>query len=544
MDYEVSFPSRAAEKYSKRLRFVPVPRQNAYLSLNEVDRKNYGKQGGTAIIIVPEVTCGFRFFYCKNCKKACWQKKEKRKKRKENDMKRIKISDKTLCRDDKTFSFKEKLEIIRQREKLKCYIMQLPEIENARPDILMVRTASSFVNDSIISVAAGSNEESIDNAFASLSAAKKGRIRIEVPTSPVGMEYFMHKKPEKMIVWVEQAVKKAVSLCSDVEFCAVDATRAEHDFLKKIIKTAVDAGAKSVSVCDSAAGMLPDDFAKFGQEIAESVNVPVGVDCSDKNGLASAEAIMAVRQGVDFVKTTVGGDGVSLESFAGMVKNCGDSYGFSAGLSYTEMHRIIAQMRWISDGTKNGKNISSSSDVEENSIRLDAKDDISAVAAAVAKLGFDLSDEDNKRVHEEVCRVAEKKTVGAKELDAIVATVALQVPDSYKLENYVINNGNIISSSAQITLSRDGKTMQGVAIGDGPIDAAFVAIEQIIGHRYELDDFQIQSVTEGKEAVGNALVKLRYEGKLYSGNGVSTDIIGASIRAYISAVNKNAYEEK
>ena len=146
-------------------------------------------------------------------------------------------------------------------------------------------------------------------------------------------------------------------------------------------------------------------------------------------------------------------------------------------------------------------------------------------------------------MYEEFRRVAAKKKVGARELDAIVASVALQVPASYTLENYVINNGNIISSSAQITLCRDGKTMQGVCLGDGPIDAAFHAMEQIIGHHYELDDFQIQAVTEGKEAMGAALVKLRAGGKLYSGNGISTDIIGASIRAYLGAVNKIVYEE-
>ena len=107
----------------------------------------------------------------------------------------------------------------------------------------------------------------------------------------------------------------------------------------------------------------------------------------------------------------------------------------------------------------------------------------------------------------------------------------------------MITNGNIISASAQITLAKGEQMMQGVCIGDGPINAAFLAIEQIIGHRYELDDFQIQSVTEGTEAMGAALVKLRAGGKLYSGNGISTDIIGASIRAYINAVNKIVYEE-
>ena len=136
-----------------------------------------------------------------------------------------------------------------------------------------------------------------------------------------------------------------------------------------------------------------------------------------------------------------------------------------------------------------------------------------------------------------------KKQVGSKELDAIIATVAHQVPPTYRLENYVMNSGNHISSTANIELEKGSRSLKAVGMGDGPIDAAFRTVEQIIGHHYELDDFQIQSVTEGKEAMGSALIKLRSEGKLYSGQGISTDIMGAAIRAYISAVNKIVYEE-
>ena len=109
--------------------------------------------------------------------------------------------------------------------------------------------------------------------------------------------------------------------------------------------------------------------------------------------------------------------------------------------------------------------------------------------------------------------------------------------------NKPLNPLRIITASAQITLQREGKSLQGVCIGDGPIDAAFRAIDQIIGHHYELDDFQIQAVTEGKEAVGKAVIKLRAAGRLYSGSGISTDILGASLRAYLNAVNKIIYEE-
>ena len=126
---------------------------------------------------------------------------------------------------------------------------------------------------------------------------------------------------------------------------------------------------------------------------------------------------------------------------------------------------------------------------------------------------------------------------------AIIASAALQVPPTYRLESYVINTGNTISASAQMKLTKNGQTLSGVSLGDGPVDAAFLAIESILGRHYELDDFQIQAVTEGREAMGESVVKLRSGGKLYSGRGISTDIIGASVHAYLNAINKIVYEE-
>ena len=158
---------------------------------------------------------------------------------------------------------------------------------------------------------------------------------------------------------------------------------------------------------------------------------------------------------------------------------------------------------------------------------------------------YELTDEDVGNVYEEFKRVtAQKDTVSAKELEAMIASSAMQVPSSYHVESYVCNSGNTIQSLASVALIRDGVACNGVSTGDGPIDASFRAIEQAIGHHYELDDFQIQSVTEGREALGSALVKLRSGGKLYSGNGLSTDIVGASIRAYINALNKIVHEEE
>jgi 2-isopropylmalate synthase len=150
--------------------------------------------------------------------------------------------------------------------------------------------------------------------------------------------------------------------------------------------------------------------------------------------------------------------------------------------------------------------------------------------------------EDLNKVYEEFQRVCSKKgAITDRELEAIVASTAMQVPSTYHLGTYFVNSGNVMTATANLILIKDGKELTGVSTGDGPIDAAFHAIEQIIGHHYELDDFNVQAVTKGREAVGSAVIRLRADGKLYSGNGVSTDIVGACIRAYINALNKIVY---
>ena len=458
-------------------------------------------------------------------------------------MKQIMIADTTLCAEEGVFGFKEKLEIARQLDKLCVDVIELPEISDTKADSLYVRTAASFVKNSIISVAAGSNADSVSNAISALSTAKKGRVRIEVPVSPVGMEYIARKKADPMLAWIDEAIRTAKTSLEDVEFCAVDATRAEPEFLEKAIHIATQAGATTISLCDSAAEMLPDDFAAFVENYSKDLTVPVGVRCENANGLASAASVLAVRSGASCIKTDVTGVYAPMADVASMLKNCGNRYDYSAGINQTELFRILKQISWIANNAKNERSAMTVATNDEAGTSLGEGDDQATVISFVSKLGYDLSEEDQKRVYEEFLRVAAKKSVGSKELDAIVASVALQVPATFKLVNYVVNNGNIISASAQITLEKGDSILQGVCIGDGPVDAAFRAIDQIIGHHYELDDFQIQSVTEGKEAMGSALVKLRAAGKLYSGNGISTDIIGASIRAYLNAVNKIVYEE-
>lgn len=457
------------------------------------------------------------------------------------NMKRIFISDTTLCRKQGVFSFKERLEIARRLEKLGVNAIELPEISNTKVDSLFIRTAASFVTDAVISVGAG-NEESVGNASEALKAVKNSRIRIDLPVSVVGMEYGFHMKPAGMLEHIASCVSLASGSGFDVEFCAQDSTRAEPDFLRSAIDRAIESGAKHITLCDDSSSMLPDDLAEFVRNASEGKTADFAVKCSNKNYIAVSSCIVCVKEGITCIKTSTDGiDAAPLEELAFLIENIGNGYGISSSIRYTNLHRIVSQIKKVSGGgsTDTGAALSFEDD---GAMTLDRNDDRNAVINTAIKLGYDLSEEDEIKVYDEFVRVAEKKKVGAKELDAIIASVAMQVPATYQLANYVINTGNIISASAQITLVRDGKELHGISIGDGSVDAAFRAIEGIIGHKYELDDFQIQAITEGKEAIGSALVKLRSEGRLYSGNGISTDIIEASIKAYISAVNKIVYE--
>ena len=455
-------------------------------------------------------------------------------------MKQIKISDTTLCDVKNSLSFKQKLEIARQLDRLGVDAVELGEIGPSKADTLLIRTISSFVKNSVISVAATSSTESIHRAAEALSSAAHPRIRVALPMSSSVMEYSLHKKQDKMLVYVRVMVEMAKKLCDDVEFAALDATHAEEDFLKEAVRIAAGAGASVITICDDAAILLPDDFAAFVTRVTEGVDAKIGVQVSDKNHVATAAAVLAVKAGAAGVKTSVAGEITPLRDFGAILSSIKENYGIYADIRSTELHRIVDQIEWIISGKAN----TAVREIADDGVKLGVNDTIDTVRDMTEKLGYDLSDEDIRKVYDEFRRIARKKSVGVKELDAIVASTALQVPSTYTLENYVINSGNIITASAQITLNKEGKPITGISVGDGPIDAAFNALDQIIGRHFELDDFNIQTVTQEKEAMGNALVRLRAGGRIYAGTGLSTDIISASIRAYINAVNKVVYEEQ
>ncbi|MBR4910282.1 MAG: hypothetical protein IKZ47_03040 [Clostridia bacterium] len=459
-------------------------------------------------------------------------------------MKTIFVADTTLNRS-KVFGFKESIEIARQLEKLKVDIIELPKIASEAKDVLLIKTIASSVKSTVLSVEGGTSEGEIDLVAAALASAKCPRIRISLPVSDVGMEYGFHKKGPAMTKLAGELVKYAAAKCGDIEFCALDATRADIKTLTDILNAAVDAGAKAVTLYDNEGMLFPDEMADFVSNVRTGVQgvdgILFGICCSDATGMAAASSFAVLRKGADIVKTCVGGDITGLMTAIEIFRTSKFHAGLTTNIDFTSSNTILSRIEWIISGDKDENEADTKADAGE--ISLDVDDDIDAVRAAALKIGYDLSDEDIKKVYSEFKRIANKKNVSLKEMEAIIASTALQVEPVYTLDQYSIQSGNVMTSSAQINMIKDGVTYTGISVGDGPIDAAFRTIEQITGRHFELDDFQIQSITEGHEAMGSALVKLRSGGKLYSGKGLSTDIIGASIRAYISALNKILYEE-
>ena len=467
-------------------------------------------------------------------------------------MRQIKISDVTMKQTGKNFSlsFREKIELAKLLDNLGASVIELEGVGESRTDALRVKSVAAAVKNSIVAVPVALRQDNIEGVWNALKDAKHPRLQVFAPVSSVQMEYLYHKKPEAMLEDIRRSVSVCKALCTDVEFVADDATRGDSAFLSSVITAAVEAGASTVTVCDSAGTMLPGEFSRFISDLYTAIpalkDICLGVSRSDALSLADACAIAAAEQGAGEIKAAAYPQGTaSLPNVAKILAARADAIDAISSVSVAQLSRSMNQIIWMCETERKKTSPFDSGVRQDEGIYLTVHDENDSILKAVAQLGYDLSEEDQPRVIEAFRKIAAKKEqVGIRELDAIVASAAMQVPSTYQLETFVINSGNTIAATAHIRLKKDGQILDGVCLGDGPIDAAFLAIESITGRHYELDDFQLQAVTEGREAMGQTIVRLRSGGKLYSGRGISTDIINAGINAYLSALNKIVYEEE
>ena len=460
-------------------------------------------------------------------------------------MKKIIVSDytlKELCtKDGSQLLFREKLSVALSISRYGADVIELPPVKKAKEDSVVYKTISESVKNSKILIPVGITGESVKIAAECVKSALHPVLQVSLPVSTVQMEYMYRLKGPKMVETIKTLVSMCRSYSEEVEFEALDATRAEIPFLIECIKAAEEAGATSIALSDDSGEMMGDEIGAFVSEVKKETKLPLIIKVSDHLSMGVSDALFALKAGADGVKCSItGGSALSTDDFASALRAKGDKIGVRSSLKFTEIHSDIETLL---------KSMQKSVKEEENAtldgaVFLDSSSTQEEVSEAVKALGYDLDGDDEKKVYDAVKRLTEKKSsIGAKELEAVVASSAMQVPATYTLKSYVSTISNMVNAVSNVILEDENGTLSGVATGDGPIDSAFKAIETCIGHHYELDDFQIQAVTEGKEALGSALVRLRSSGRLYSGNGLSTDICGASIRAYINALNKIAYEE-
>ncbi len=462
-------------------------------------------------------------------------------------MKKIQIRDITLKKlaEDRQISllFRDKTAIAACADSIGADAVELSGIKNLREDTIVYKTIAQNVARAAVVLPVGADAEGVSAAWECIKDAKRPVLQVELPVSTVQMEYNYHMKSDKMIAKIGELVAKAREYCENVEFSALDATRADTSVLIAAVKTAVENGAASVTVCDDAGISLPEEIAELVRTLKAECSVPLFVQVSNKIYMAVSAAISAVTAGAEGIKCAMsGGDALATGALADAVKARSDALGIETSLENTRIHSSIENMLEAINHTAYGTEEAVS---ERTKILLDSDSTLAQLSQAASLLGYDLTDSDCGAVHKALLQVCEKKdSVGAKELEALIASFAMQAPSTYHLESYNTSSSNLAPSMSQVTLKCGDEILVGVSTGDGPIDSAFRAIEQSIGFHYELDDFQVQAVTEGKEALGSAIVRLRNNGKLYSGNGISTDIVAASIRAYINALNKIVFEEE
>ena len=461
-------------------------------------------------------------------------------------MRKINVADITLKKlsEEREIAllFREKSAIAHCADLLGADVIELPAVKKLREDTIIDKTIAQNVQNAILAIPVGFTKEDVVSAWECVKDAKNPRLQVELPVSTLQMEYMYHVKQSAMLEKIAELVSEAKSFCADVEFSALDATRADVEFLIAAAQEAEKNGAQVITVCDDAGASTPEEIADLVQKVKASVNVPVCVQVSDRISMGVAAAFASISAGADGLKCAMDGKDVLLVGkLSDAMSACGAKLNAEIQIDKTIVHSSVDEM--LATISHNEEACEEEIN-DKKKILLDSDSTMAQVAQAAEVLGYQLSDEDIGNVYKALIRACERKgAIGSKEFEALIASFAMQAPSTYHVESYTTTCGNVTNSMSQVILRCNDEVMRGVSTGDGPVDSAFRAIEQCIGHHYELDDFQVQALTEGKEALGSALVRLRNNGKLYSGTGTSTDIVAASIRAYINALNKIVFEE-
>ena len=497
-------------------------------------------------------------------------------------MKRIKIFDTTLRDGEQSpgcsMNLSEKIEMAKQLDKLGVDIIEAGFAIASPMDHKSVQAIASAVTNCTVASLARCTKGDIDAAWDAVKEANHPRIHVFLATSNIHMEYKLKMTREEVLQRITDMVGYARSKCADIEFSAEDASRSEWDFLAQCYSNAVAAGATTLNVPDTVGYSTPQEMADLITYLRANVtgieNVDISVHCHDDLGMAVANSLACIKAGATQVECTVNGIGeragnASLEEIVMALHTRRDFYDAETNINTRQIYRSSKLLSNITGvpippskavvganafahesgihqhgviANAQTYEIMNSTDVgiPQNTMVLGKHSGKHALREKLASMGYEISDQEMEKVFARFKILADKKkNITTADLEALVLHRHNANYETCQLVSHVVNAGDGVPNTSCVKLKRAGEELEEVAIGSGPLDASFKAINRMLGLDIKLDSFSLNAVTDGEDAIGEAVVKIEGpNGRRYTGTGLSTDIIESSIRAYVNGINK------
>ena len=472
----------------------------------------------------------------------------------------------------------EKLEIAQALAKAKVDVIEAGFPVASPGDFNAVRQIAAQIHGPIIAALARANHKDIDCAWQAISKSERPRIHTFIATSDIHLEYKLKMTREEVLTHACEAVRYAKRYTNDVEFSAEDASRSDWGYLCQVYSAVIAAGATVINVPDTVGYTTPDEFARLIHYLRDNVaNIEqaiISVHCHDDLGLAVANSLAAVSAGALQVECAANGLGeragnAALEELVLAIRTRGDYYQAKTNIDTRQIYRlsrlvstltgivvppnkaVIGDNAFAHESGIHQHGVLNNSltyeiiapeiiGISHNSLILGKHSGRHALEERLKSLGYELDNEAIGILFTKFKELADrKKVIFDRDIEALVVDKPADYNECFRLIYHHVSSGNQTMSTASVRLQgSDGTMLEEASGGDGPVDAAFKAIEKAIGIEIQLKDYQLKAVTAGKDALGEATVWVEREGRVFNGRGLSTDVIEASVKAYLNAINR------
>ncbi|HMB00473.1 MAG TPA: 2-isopropylmalate synthase [Spirochaetota bacterium] len=503
-------------------------------------------------------------------------------------MEKVLIFDTTLRDGEQSpgasMSISQKLQIAKQLARLKVDIIEAGFPASSGAQFEACSLIAKQVKGPVIAGLCRAVKSDIEAVYQALKKAPKKRIHTFIATSDIHMRYKLNKKPSEVLKQAERAINFAAGFTNDIEFSAEDATRSDHSFLAEIVEAAIEAGATTINLPDTVGYTIPEEYFQVIRYVRESVpnisNAVLSVHCHNDLGLGVANSLSALKAGARQIECTVNGIGeragnASLEEVVMNLKTRKKFFNLTTGINTKQIYKTSRLLSYLTgiliqpNKAIVGKNAFSheagihqhgvlknkrtyeimspkSIGRKESHLVLGRHSGRHGITAILKKMNISYTKNDFEQIFKRFNILADKKKqIYEEDIFALAADILNIKHDGYELNYVSVNSGTGLIPTATVVLKFKNKVLREAACGSGPVDAVYQAIDSITGNKLTLGEYDISAVTGGKDAVGDVKVTLKTKNNIeYVGHGYSLDIIEASAKAYLNAINKKIRKNK